>query len=52
MLFSLTAVIGIEKVQKKCIAKHWGFAGLIFQANKALTERLLRELVLVLPVPD
>ena len=30
---------------KNNIVQHWNFAGPIFQANQALTERLVRELV-------
>ena len=34
------------------LEQRWNFAGLIFQANQALTVRLLRELALVQPIPN
>ena len=43
--------VTIDKVQK-IIVQHWNFASPIFQANQALTERLVRESALVQPVPD
>ena len=40
--------LSIDKIQKKDTIQHWNFSSLSFHADKALTERLYREVSVVL----